>query len=385
MSTYTRFVRPILFRMQPEEAQRVAKRFLRAELFWRMFTSLKSSRLHTELAGIDIPNPIGLAAGCDKDCLDLKHLGNLGFGYVVGGTVTEKPRPGNLGTRIVRDPKLNALVNSQGLPSSGVDIVAGKLSELQSSGVPRIVNIAGLSLDEFLNCYRRLGPLSAAIELNISCPNAEHARVFQAPDKLHELLMVLGPEKLGPLFVKLPPYTCDNERDNVMALVDVCMDHGVEGVTASNTLPVLDNRLYGGSGGQSGKPLLQNTLRMVAEIRHHAGDSLAINGCGGISSGEDALGVLRAGANTVQLYTGFVYEGPWLIQRIKRYLLKYMKREGISSLPELTGRASGDLPVPGFALRQNLHSRCIAGLRGSGESNLDRVVTMGATSKAVCR
>lgn len=343
MSIYTRLVRPLLFRLPPERAQKLAESFLVAGPLWRAISVLDDPRLHTDVAGIRLPNPVGLAAGYDKDCVMLGRLAGLGFGYMVGGTVTAQPRPGNPRPRIVRNPGGGSLVNSLGFPSRGVEEAARTLSRRLPS-VPLLLSISGLTVDEFVLCYRRLGPLCDGIELNVSSPNTEGIRVFQEPERLGELLSELRAEKTGPLFLKLPPYFDDDQRIGVMRLVDVCMDRGVEGVTVANTHPVADERLAVGRGGLSGRPLLPHTLRMVAEVRRHAGDGLAINGCGGISSGEDALSVLCAGADTLQLFTGFVYEGPWLMKRIKRYLLDRMEEEGASSLAELARAASGSPP-----------------------------------------
>ena len=335
---YTRLVRPLLFRLPPERAQRLAETILGASPLWRAASRLDDPRLHTEIAGVRLPNPIGLAAGYDKDCLMLGRLAGLGFGYVVGGTVTAAPRQGNPRPRIVRNPRDGALVNSLGFPGRGVEEAARRL-EHRPAGVPVLVSIAGLTVEEFALCYRRLAPLTAGVELNVSSPNTQGVRVFQDPARLRELLSELRPLKSEPLFLKLPPYFDDEQRDSVRKLVDVCLEQGVEGVTVANTHPVEDARLAVGRGGLSGRPLLPHTLRMVDDVRRHAGDGLVINGCGGVSSGEDALRVLQAGADTLQLYTGFVYEGPLLMKRIKSYLLERMEREGVASLEELVGAA----------------------------------------------
>ena len=341
VSIYTRAVRPLLFRLAPERAQRLAETILGAGPLWRAIARLEDRKLHTAIAGIRLPNPIGLAAGYDKDCRSLQRLSNLGFGYLVGGTVTAERRFGNPRPRLVRNPSAGSLVNSLGLPSSGADVVGRNLNRARGVATPRIVSIAGVTEGEFLDCYRKLNSLCVGIELNISCPNTYGARVFQDSNRLLDLLSEIGPLKKGPLFIKLPPYPAGAGRDAVMKLVDACLDQGVEGVTVANTHPVSEERLHEKKGGLSGRPLLPHTLRMVREIRSRAGNDLVINGCGGISSGEDALQVLQAGANTLQIYTGFIYGGPRTIKRINRYLLDHMDREGMSSLSELTGRASG--------------------------------------------
>ena len=346
MSLYTSSVRPLLFKLPPERAQWVAETLLFAGPIWRAVSSLDDPRLSIEVAGIQLPSPVGLAAGYDKDCRFLHRLGNFGFGYAVGGTVLRDSRKGNDSPRIVRRPNDGALVNSMGFPSGGLKTAEPNLSRRGRVDFPRLVSIAGFSVEEYVECYRMLGPLCDGVEVNISCPNMEDPRFFQNPTRFGELLSELQNAKTAPLFIKLPPYFDDNERDDMIKLVDVCLDHGVEGVTVSNTRPEPDERLEAKKGGLSGKPLFPHTLRMVADIRNHAGDDLVINGCGGIFSGKDALQVLNAGANTLQIYTGFVYGGPRTIKRIKRYLLDHMEREGISSLSALTGRASRDLRVP---------------------------------------
>ena len=247
------------------------------------------------MAGVPLPNPIGLAAGYDKDCGMIRPLSNLGFGYIVAGTVVAQPRQGNPRPRIARNPRDGSLVNSLGFPSLGLDVAARRLST-GHAGIPLLASISGLSVEEFSLCHRTLQPLTSGIELNISSPNTEGIRVFQEPQRLRELLSILAPLKEKPLFLKLPPYLDNDRRDRTMRLVDLCMDYAVDGVTASNTRPVEDNRLAVGRGGLSGRPLLPDTLRMVAEIRRHAGDGFVINACGGISSGEDALKALQAGA-----------------------------------------------------------------------------------------
>ena len=155
---YARLVRPLLFRLPPERAQRLAETFLGATPLWRALASLDDARLHTNVAGIRLPNPIGLAAGYDKDCLILGRLAGLGFGYMVGGTVTAQPRPGNPRPRIVRNPHEGALVNSLGFPSRGLEEAVCRL-ERGGVGVPVLVSISGLTVDEFIACHRELSPL----------------------------------------------------------------------------------------------------------------------------------------------------------------------------------------------------------------------------------
>ena len=225
MSIYASSVRPLLFKLPPEKAQWLAEKSLIFGPIWRRVSGLEDPRLHTEVAGIRLPNPIGFAAGHDKDCVKLGRLAGLGFGYMVGGTVTAQPGPGHPLTRIVRNIHDGALVNSLGFPSRGLEEAARRL-ERGGVGVPVLVSISGLTVQEFIACHRKLSPLCAGVELNISSPNTQGIRVFQEPDRLRELLSALQPEKTGPLFLKLPPYFDDGQREGVMKLVDVCLDHG---------------------------------------------------------------------------------------------------------------------------------------------------------------
>ena len=335
MGVYTRLIRPLLFVLSPETAQHLAEFALGITPLWkttRPFLQLEDERLRCDIGGIKIPNPVGLAAGYDKDARLVSGLANLGFGYIVVGTVVAQPRGGNPRPRLVRDPAKGSLTNSLGFPSRGVERVVRNLMEAGPQRVPLLVSVSGLSVGEFSLCYRALQPLVAGVELNISSPNTEGVRVFQDPKKLDELLLELTPHKEKPLFLKLPPFFDDTERGRVMDILDLCIRHSIDGVTAVNTWPVEDNRLAVGKGGMSGKPLYPHMLRMVEELRKYAGSRLTINACGGIFSGEDALNALKAGANSVQVFTVFIYQGPGTAMRINRHLLHATKREGVASV-----------------------------------------------------
>ena len=338
--TYRLLIRPALFMLDPETAQRGADLVLGQERLLRLLApSLRVSdpRLRTDLAGLRLDNPIGLAAGYDKDCALLPSMAALGFGYVTGGTVTAEPRPGNPRPRVLRRPREGALVNALGFPSRGLEFAARRLERSRNRGVgaPVVVSVSGVTPEEIVRCHRRLEPLSDAVEINISSPNTAGLRLFQEPEALDGLLAEINHRRRGRLFVKLPPYgpyaaeapggDADGaDRDQVMHLVSVCVDRGVDGLTVANTRPVLDTRLAVGTGGLSGRPLLQDTLRMVREIRTAAGDGMAVNGCGGIASGEDAWRALEAGATTVQLLTALVYRGPGVARRMNQELLRCM-------------------------------------------------------------
>ena len=328
---YRLMVRPLLFRLEPETAQGLADYVLKKDALWRALAPVlrvSSSSLRTEVAGLHMENPIGLAAGFDKNCEFLPSMAALGFGYVTGGTVTELPQPGNPKPRLLRYPKDESLVNSLGFPSMGLDFAARQLEQNRRAGnrARVVVSVSGVTVDEIVRCHRRLEPLVDAVEINISSPNTAGLVVFQERTALAELLDRVNDGRRKAVFVKLPPYPAGDEsedRDRALALVGACVEHGVGAVTVANSVRVEDPRLAIGAGGLSGKPVFSNVLRMVADIKGEVGEKIAINACGGIFSGEDAWLALQAGATTVQLLTGLVYGGPTIVRRMNQQLLAF--------------------------------------------------------------
>ena len=342
---YRHILRPLLFRLPPESAQRVAEVFLRRRWLWRAVAPalrVQDSKLGVDWCGVGLQNPVGLAAGLDKDCRMLPSLSCWGFGYLVAGTVTEAPKPGNPKPRMLRDVGQESLINALGFPGKGLERAARQLERARPAlkGTPVAVSISGTAADEIVRCHRRLEPLVDAVELNISSPNTEGLRIFHEPATLAGLLGRINADRTKPLMVKLPPYSAPSEsepsgegaRAQVLSLVRVCADNGVDGLTVANSRPTRDDRLAVGMGGLSGRAVFPDTLRMVKDVRDEAGSRPAVNACGGIFSGDDAWKALQAGADTVQLYTGIVYEGPSVVRRINRRLLQIMAREGVESL-----------------------------------------------------
>ncbi|MCY4581067.1 MAG: dihydroorotate dehydrogenase 2 [Chloroflexi bacterium] len=340
--TYRTFIKPLLFRLSPETAQSLSHIALKQRQIWRAaepLLNVDNSRLEVDLAGMRINNPVGLAAGYDKDCESLPSLASLGFGYLTCGTVTELPRAGNPSPRVLRYESDEALVNSLGFPSKGVEHTATRLEQALPllNGTPVVASVSGVAPDEILRCHQRLEPLASAIEVNISSPNTLGLRIFQQSETLRQLLLGLNDQRSKPLFIKLPPYLVtpsigSEQKDMVLSLVNVCAEQGVEAVTVSNTWPVRDSRLAVGAGGLSGKPVFADMLQMVADIRAETGSSMAINACGGIFSGADALAAIQAGATTVQILTSLVYRGPGIVRRINEQMLSLMDREHMPAL-----------------------------------------------------
>lgn len=338
-AAYKALLRPLLFLLPAEAAQKASHLALRQRYVWRAaapFLRVRDERLAVQWCGHSLANPVGLAAGFDKTCGLLPSLAALGFGYLMCGTVTEEPRPGNPKPRLFRHVREQSLVNAMGFPNKGLEATARRLehSERNSDATPVVVSVSGVTAEEMVTCHRRLEPLVDAVELNISSPNAAGLRVFHEPAALRELIGRVNESRSKPLMVKLPPYPSPNgaqpgeqAREGALALANVCLTEGVDAVTVANSRPVTDARLSTGAGGLSGVPIFEDMIRMVADVRSEVGDTLAINACGGIFTGRDAWRALRAGATTVQLYTGLVYCGPGVVWAINRELLAITAKE----------------------------------------------------------
>jgi dihydroorotate dehydrogenase subfamily 2 len=338
--------RPLLFALPPEAAQRFADTLLKRRAIWRVLAPafrVRDERLRTDPVGISLANPVGLAAGYDKNCELLPSVAALGFGYVVGGTVTEEPRPGNPKPRMLRYVGDRSLINSLGFPGRGLEAAAWQLERSRDAmgGTPVVVSVSGVTPDEIVRCHRRLEPLVDAVELNISSPNTAGLRDYHRPQSLADLLNALNQKRDRPLFVKLPAPAAGEDADVPLALADACVANGVEGLTVANTRPAEDRRLATGAGGLSGKLIFEDMLRLVSKVRARAGQDVSINACGGIFTGDDAWRALQAGATTVQLLTGLIYRGPSIAKRVNKELLAAMDREGVDSL---TGRMC-DIPT----------------------------------------
>ena len=332
---YRRIARPLLFRMGAEAAQNAAERALGLTPAWKALqggSGPDDPRLRSRWCGIEVGNPVGLAAGFDKDCKLLPSLATWGFGYMVAGTVTLDPRQGNAKPRLFRDPAQQSLTNALGFPGRGLAAAARELARARerTGRVPIAASISGTSIHEVAACHRMLEPLVDAVEVNISSPNTAGLRVFHEAAALAELLGRVNEGRTTPLAVKLPPYPEEHgpEAEVVMSLARVCRDAGVDGLTAANSRPVADSRLAVGRGGLSGRPVFDRMLDLVRDLRDELGTGIGITACGGIFTGQDAQEALDAGADTLQVYTGLVYRGPSAVRRIKAEMLDVLGRKG---------------------------------------------------------
>ncbi|MDH4111965.1 MAG: dihydroorotate dehydrogenase 2 [Actinomycetota bacterium] len=311
---YPAIGRPLFFALAPESSHRLATALLGVPLPWaRIGGATTDPALTTDLGGIALRNPIGLAAGFDKSCRHLGALGELGFGYVVGGTITRAARAGNPAPRIARSRRRRSMVNAMGLPNPGADAAAASLRRRARGPARRIVSLADEALDDVVSSLELLEPLVDGLELNASCPNVSWGRDGDNESHLRSLVDAVRARTPKPLFVKLPPFVTDTEREVVLTLAGIARDAGATGLTCSNTRPVADARLSVGRGGLSGRALWPLTTRIVADVHAATAGELPINACGGVFTADDVATCLEAGATTVQIYSALVYEGPGVV------------------------------------------------------------------------
>jgi dihydroorotate dehydrogenase len=275
----------------------------------RLGRSVRDPSIEVDLCGVRLRNPIGLAAGFDKTCGHLDALGRLGFGSVVGGTITRAPRSGNPKPRIVRSPGRGAIVNSMGLPNPGAEVAAANLARARRTA-PRFASVADEEAGAALETVALLAPHVDGFELNASSPNAPWRH---DADHMGTLLAAIRGRTELPVLLKLPPFTNDDERAAVLDLARVAIDAGAHGLVCSNTVPVGEPRLAAGRGGLSGAPLRELTPRIVSDVAAATGSAVPIVASGGISTTEDVRDCLDAGAIAVQLYTGLIYRGPGIL------------------------------------------------------------------------
>ena len=282
--------------------------------------------------GIKFPNPLGLAAGLDKNGECINAFAAMGFGFVEVGTVTPRPQPGNDKPRIFRLPEANAIINRMGFNNKGVDYLVSQVQAANFKGVLGI-NIGKNkdtpeenAKDDYLHCMRKVYDLATYITVNISSPNTPGLRSLQYGDALNDLLSALKAEqtiltakygKYIPLTVKIAP---DLTEDEVKSIAKSLIDNGIDGVIATNTTlsrEGVEGLDFGGEqGGLSGQPVKDKSTQVIKILSEALDNKLPIIGVGGIASSDDANEKLAAGASLVQVYTGFIYQGPPLIKDI---------------------------------------------------------------------
>src|SRR5262245_35149234 len=355
---YERLLRPALFRAtadDPERAHEWVMEWLAGASHMPLTLAplagaltVHGSRLRQKLLGLTFPNPVGLAAGFDKNAVALRALAALGFGFIEAGTVTYHAQAGNERPRLLRLPAERALVNRMGFNNDGAAVVARRLGRTGRLTVPlgvslgksRVTPLADAT-EDYLASLRLLEPFADYIAVNVSSPNTPGLRSLQQRSQVDALLGALLAEAAAlaerrgdapkPVLVKVAPDLADAALDE---LLEAALARGVSGVIAVNTTV---QHTAGFEGGLSGAPLRERALAIVRHIYQRTEGRLPIVGVGGIFSAADAYAMIRAGASLVQVYTGFIYEGPAIARRINDGLLQRMARAGVRSIAELRG------------------------------------------------
>ena len=294
--------------------------------------------------GLDFPNPVGLAAGFDKNALVPDAMARLGFGFVECGTVTPRRQAGNPKPRLFRLRQDRAVINRMGFNNGGMEQAARNLERRKGSGLVGI-NI-GANKDsadriaDYAKAFCRLAPLADYVTVNISSPNTPGLRGLQNKDELNRLIGTVLTARGGakkPVLVKIAPDLDETALDEIAA---VALLHGLDGLIVSNTTiarPPLQSAHFRETGGLSGAPLRSPSTAILRGMRRRVGAALTLIGVGGIASGADAYAKIRAGASLVQLYTALVYEGPGLVSRIKSELAECLTRDGYDMVAEAVG------------------------------------------------
>jgi dihydroorotate dehydrogenase len=288
-------------------------------------------------------NPIGLAAGFDKNAAVVNPLGRLGFGFIEAGTVTPRPQAGNDRPRLFRLVEDGAVINRMGFNNAGIDMFRANLGRAVRTRVAVGANV-GLNKEgaeperDYPALVAAVAPLADYVTINISSPNTPGLRDLQAPERLAGILGAVGVQK--QLFVKLAP---DLAPEALADIVGVCRQYRVAGLIISNTTIARPATLRGGhrgeAGGLSGKPLMTPSTEMLARAFRLVGRDMLLIGAGGVFTPEDALAKILAGATLVQLYTGFAYHGPALIPRLTAGLARLLAARGFASVVDAVGRA----------------------------------------------
>lgn len=395
------FIRPILFRLDEEWVHYFAMNsfslslklpFAKSTL--RRMTQVSAPGLAVKFLGLDFKNPVGLAAGFDKDARWYDQLSLLGFSHIEVGTLTGQPQPGNPKKRLFRFPKDQALLNCMGFNNRGSAAARHSMQESGSSrdaqrsilginiGLSKTVAVAiaenaqspdaaqeenaadpsklGMAIDDYLLSFQRMHPYADYFTINVSSPNTKGLRDLQHPRKIGQLIRAIRQEneKLTqedsvpkPILVKLAP---DLSESELAETIEALMTEKVDGLIATNTT-ISDSQIATApqqvqskrcqcpapGGGFSGRPLTLKSREFVSRIYRLTEGQLPIIGVGGIMSGEDAWEMIAAGASLVQVYTGFVYGGPFFVKSINRYLSQRLQQENLTSINEVVGTKSG--------------------------------------------
>ena len=335
------FAAPALFALDPETAHKLTIAALR---FAPSRAPAAAGLLATRVAGLDFPNPVGLAAGFDKNAEVPDAMLGLGFGFVEVGSITPRPQSGNPRPRLFRLEEDRSVINRMGFNNAGADAALARLSARPRRGILG-VNV-GANKDsadriaDYLKGIATFASVADYLTVNISSPNTPGLRDLQAEGELAALLSAIAGERRAgdpPVFLKVAPDLGDGDHERI---IRAALDNGIAGLIVANTTvsrPALHSRFAREAGGLSGAALHDLALDQIRRFRSIAGAQLPLIGAGGIASAEEAWERIRAGASLVQLYSALVYEGPGLARRIVRGIERLMARDGFASIADAVG------------------------------------------------
>ncbi|RKD19503.1 dihydroorotate dehydrogenase (quinone) [Pelobium manganitolerans] len=336
-----KLIKPVFFQFDPEKIHYTVTDTLKfAQKIWGLPRLLKSmytvndKNLEREVFGLKFKNPVGLAAGFDKNGEFIEELANFGFGFIEVGTVTPLPQPGNDKPRMFRLPADEALINRMGFNNKGVEVLARKLKSVKREGILIGGNIGKNkvtpnedAVSDYIKCFDALFDVVDYFVVNVSSPNTPGLRALQEKEPLKNILHTLQKRNLKngvfrPILLKIAPDLSNEQLDDI---VEIVQETGIAGVIATNTTISRENLQSPESktsetGGLSGKPLTARSTEVIRYLAQQSNRAFPIIGVGGIHSAKDAKEKLEAGASLVQVYTGFIYEGPGLIKRILKSL-----------------------------------------------------------------
>jgi len=336
---YKSLIRKVLFQFDPEKVHHFSFSMIKGMMkvpfvpkITRSIFKIENPVLERKLFGLRFENPIGLAAGFDKNALLFDEFSNYGFGFIEVGTVTPKPQPGNPKKRIFRLKADEAVINRMGFNNDGVDVVVERLRKRKSNVIiggnigKNKVTPNENAIDDYLICFEKLFEVVDYFVVNVSSPNTPNLRALQDKKPLTELLQTLQNEnnkkkEPKPILLKIAP---DLSESQLIDIIDIVETTKIAGIIATNTTigrEGLQSEHQNEAGGLSGKPVRDRSTEVIRFLAEKSGKSFPIIGVGGIHSAEDAKEKLEAGADLIQLYTGFIYEGPGLVKRINKSLL----------------------------------------------------------------
>ena len=340
---YKSLIRPVLFKFDPEKVHHFANKTLKVIFsipvlnnVIKNYATVKNDKLKRNLFGLEFSNPVGIAAGFDKNAEMYNELGNLGFGFIEIGTVTPKGQPGNPKPRLFRLPEDKALINRMGFNNNGLDAAVKNLRKRKTKviiGGNLCKNISTpnkKALEDYVTLFKGLFDYVDYFTVNVSCPNISDLRELQDQDSLTEILNKLQvinnkKPKRKPILLKLSPDLNFKQLDEVIEIVE---NTKIDGVVAVNTTISRNNLTTSeekvktiGKGGLSGRPVKDRSTEIIKYLSEKSNKAFPIIGVGGIFTPEDAIEKLNAGADLIQVFTGFIYEGPFIARRINKALL----------------------------------------------------------------